>query len=209
MYFSGLAGYTRLKEADYRDSKFMMNICDSLTKAFKPITKEAGLRKEQTFVTFYKVNHDNMPNEESLLKRLAAKLIYLSYSSITGSANRDYEYAERPSTIDAVMELRQTLNIHDREEARAITNLKFSRNQIQAQPKRPRNPKRDKANDAQQAVVVVKQHENMSFNVPEYIDLALTTTTDKHMLLVSLVPNTYRTALLSRRRCLSSTRLRL
>jgi hypothetical protein len=44
LYFSGLAGYTRLREADYRESNFMMKICDSLTKAFKPITKDSDLR---------------------------------------------------------------------------------------------------------------------------------------------------------------------
>ena len=168
IYFSGLANHSRLQASHFGTDKSILAIKDSLTKSFKAHLEDCKGKDQSTFVTFYKVKRHNKPNERSLHKRLAAQLLYLSYSSISGGSTKDYVYGSRPTCTNAIMKLRQTLKIQDDVEAAAIMNLRLPEKLATVRHMPARKAKTGSV-QVEMARAVAPHHENMSFNVPEYM----------------------------------------
>jgi hypothetical protein len=118
-----LANHSRLQATHLSSEKAILAIRDSLTKTFKARLGELYGKDQLTFVSFYMVKRHNKTSEKRLHKRLAAKLLYWSYSSISGGIGKDYVYDSRPGSIESIMKLRHTLKIQDDDEATALRNM--------------------------------------------------------------------------------------
>lgn len=108
LYFSGASGENTQKVALQKLAREVRGTVVSLVS--RHLLNE---RKEGTamFVTFYKVCNEDCTSSDSLLRQLAAKLIYRSHCSVIGTAESGLHYDKRHHPYAAHANLRSMLSL--------------------------------------------------------------------------------------------------